>query len=135
MVARWTGRIPAGTVSRHVSAFEDYLPTFAAMAGATPPAAMDGTSMVAALEGRAADQRPRDYLYWEFQGKQVVRIGRWKGIRIASTDALELYDLEADLGETTDVAAKHPDVVARIRTTMRTARTESELFPLVRPAK
>jgi arylsulfatase A-like enzyme len=132
MVARWTGRIPPGTVSRHVSAFEDHLPTFAALAGVPVPAGSDGLSMVPVLEGREAAQPKRDYLYWEFQGRQAVRLGRWKGLRTAATGAFELYDLEADIGESADVAAAHADVVARIEGIMRAARTESELFPLVR---
>ena len=132
MVARWTGTIPAGTVSAHVSAFEDYMPTFAEMAGVERPAGVDGVSMLAALEGRASAQKPRDYLYWEFQGKQVVRMGSWKGIRNAATGAFELYDLAKDVGEKSDVAAANPAVVSRIEAIMRTARTDSALFPLVK---
>jgi len=132
MVARWPGRIPAGTVSAHVSAFEDFMPTFAEMAGLERPAGVDGLSMLPALEGRAADQKPRDYLYWEFQGKQVARIGAWKGIRNAASGALELYDLARDIGEKSNVASAHPEIVARMERVMRTAHTESALFPLVK---
>jgi arylsulfatase len=132
MVARWPGRIPAGTVSAHASAFEDYLPTFAAAAGVVPPARTDGVSMLAALEGRAPDQRPREYLYWEFQGKQAVRLGAWKGIRNASNGDFELYDLATDIGEQRNVASTRSDIVSRIETIMRSARTESVLFPLVK---
>jgi len=132
MVARWTGTIPAGIVSAHPSAFEDYMPTFAEMAGVARPAGIDGVSMLAALQGRASDQKPREYLYWEFQGKQVVRMGAWKGIRNAATGAFELYDLGKDIGEKTNVAAGHPDVVSRIDAIMRAARTDSVLFPLVK---
>ena len=132
MVARWTGKIPAGIVSAHPSAFEDYMPTFAEMAGVERPAGIDGVSMLAALQGRASGQKPREYLYWEFQGKQVVRMGAWKGIRNAATGAFELYDLVKDIGEKADVAPAHPDVVARLEAIMRAARTDSALFPLVK---
>jgi arylsulfatase len=132
MVARWTGKIPAGTVSAHASAFDDYMPTFAEMAGLERPAGIDGMSMLAALQGRASGQKPRDYLYWEFQGKQVVRLGSWKGIRNAATGAFELYDLAKDIGEKTDGAAGHPDVVSRLEGIMRAAHTDSPLFPLVK---
>ena len=132
MVARWPGTIPAGAVSAHASAFEDYMPTFAEIAGVERPAGLDGVSMLAALEGRASAQKPREYLYWEFQGKQAVRMGSWKGIRNAATGAFELYDLATDIGEKTDVTAAHADVVSRIEGIMRTARTESALFPLVK---
>jgi arylsulfatase len=135
MVARWPGRIPAGTVSAHASAFEDYLPTFAAMAGIAPPTGSDGLSMLAAFEGRASAQRPRDYLYWEFQGKQAVRMGAWKGIRTAASGEFELYDLATDIGEQHNVASANTAIVSRIETIMRTARTESALFPLVKATK
>ena len=132
MVARWTGTIPAGTVSAHASAFEDYMPTFAEMAAVARPAGIDGQSMLAALQGRASGQKPRDYLYWEFQGKQVVRTGSWKGIRNAATGAFELYDLAKDIGETSDVAAANPAIVSRLEGIMRAAHTDSQLFPLVK---
>jgi len=132
MVARWPGTIPAGAVSAHVSAFEDYVPTFAEMAGLPRPDGIDGVSMLAALRGRVAEQKPREYLYWEFQGKQVVRLGAWKGIRNAATGAFELYDLAKDIGEEADVAAAHPAIVSRLEAIMRTARTDSALFPLVK---
>ena len=132
MVARWPGRIPAGIVSAHASAFEDYMPTFAAVAGVAPPAGTDGRSMLAALEGRASAQRPRDYLYWEFQGRQAVRLGAWKGIRNALNGDFELYDLATDVGEQRNVASSHAGIVSRMENIMRTARTESALFPLVK---
>jgi arylsulfatase A len=132
MVARWPGKIPTGIVSAHASAFEDYMPTFAEIAGVERPAGIDGVSMLAALEGRAADQKPRDYLYWEFQGKQVVRLGAWKGIRDAASGAFELYDLAKDIGEKSSVATDHPDVVSRIEGLMRAAHADSALFPLVK---
>jgi len=135
MVARWPGRIPAGIVSAHASAFEDYMPTFAAVAGVAPPTGSDGLSMLAALEGRTSAQRPRDYLYWEFQGKQAVRLGAWKGIRNALNGDFELYDLATDVGEQRNVASSHAHIVSRIETIMRTARTESALFPLVKATK
>jgi arylsulfatase len=132
MVARWTGKIPAGTVSAHASAFEDYMPTFAEMAGLERPAGIDGVSMLAVLQGRPSDQKPREYLYWEFQGKQVVRMGSWKGIRNAASGAFELYDLAKDIGEKSDVAAANPAIVSRLEGIMRAAHTESALFPIVK---
>ncbi len=135
MIARWPGRIPAGTVSAHVSSFDDLAPTLAAVAGAAGLPSTTGTSMLPVFEGRVAAQRPRDYLYWEFQGKQAVRLGTWKGIRTAATGAFELYDLARDVAESANVTAAHPDIVARIERVMTEARTESALFPLVKSVK
>jgi arylsulfatase A len=102
------------------------------MAGLERPAGIDGASMLAALQGRPADQKPREYLYWEFQGKQVVRLGSWKGIRNAASGAFELYDLAKDIGEKSDVAADNPAIVSRLEGIMRAAHTDSPLFPLVK---
>jgi arylsulfatase len=131
-IARWPGQIPAGSVSQHVSAFQDFCPTFAELAGAGIPAGTDGLSMSRALGGQPGAQRAHPYLYWEFSGKQAVRLGDWKAIRTAATGAMELYNLKDDIGERTDVAAREKDVVARIDTIMKEARTESTLFPLAR---
>jgi arylsulfatase A len=78
-------------------------------------------------------QQQHQYLYWEFHehgGKQAVRMGRWKGVRLnlqADPAApVELYDLSVDPGEQHDVADRHPDIVAEIRTAM-SHRTQSEV--------
>jgi arylsulfatase A-like enzyme len=132
LVARWPGRIPPGSVSDLPSAFWDLLPTFAELTGQTLPAPTDGVSILPTLEGNPEGQQSREYLYWEFQGRQAVRLGKWKAYRQASDGAFELYDLEADRGETSNVAGEHQEIVARISSIMREARTRSELFPLLR---
>jgi arylsulfatase A-like enzyme len=137
MIARWPGKIRPGTVTDHPSAFWDVLPTLCELAGAEIPQNTDGISMVPTLLGQADRQRKHEFLYWEFPphgGKQAVRMGQWKGVRLnvrKNPDApIELYDLNEDPGETRNVAADHPDVVARMVRVMKTARTESELFSL-----
>ncbi len=132
LIARWPGRVRAGTVSDLPSAFWDYMPTLAELAGASAPADIDGLSFAPTLLGRNADQRRHDYLYWEYSGWQVVRLGDWKGVKPANSDAIELYHLGRDRAETTDVAASEPAIVERIGEIMVTGRTESELFPLRR---
>lgn len=59
-------------------------------------------------------------------------MGRWKGYRVAESGAFELYDLDEDRAEALEVSEANPAVVARISRIMVEARTESELFPLVR---
>ena len=133
LIARWPGRIAAGVESDHVSAFWDFLPTFATLAGAQPPTETDGLCMVPTLLNIPKRQKQHEFLYWEFherRSQQAVRMGRWKAVRSGAAGKLELYDLETDLGETTDVADQHPDVVARIEAYLATARTESEFWPL-----
>ena len=129
-VARWPGHIPKGRTSAHPSAFWDLMPTFAELAGAKTPPAIDGVSLVPSLLGRAADQRSRDYLYWEFEGRQAVRMQNWKAVRLKPDQSVELYDLGADPTEQTNVAAAHPDLVKKVTGIFSSGRTESALFPL-----
>jgi arylsulfatase A-like enzyme len=131
MIARWPGTIPAGRVSDHVWAHWDMLPTLTELAGARTPAGLDGLSMARALRGQP--QPTHEYLYWEFHERgfqQAVRAGDWKAIRLSKNAPLELYDLAHDPGEQHDVAAAHRDVVARIETYLKTARTESARWPV-----
>jgi arylsulfatase A len=133
LIARWPGRIRAGTTSEHIGANWDMWATFAELAGGEPPARTDGISIAPTLLGRGT-QRQHEALYWEFHAQgssQAVRMGRWKGIRnnIAkqSDRPLELYDLERDPAETTDVAAANPDVVRRIEAFITRSRTPAVL--------
>lgn len=132
LLARWPGKIQAGSESAEPWAFWDVLPTFAELAGVPAPAGIDGISMAPTLLGNEQTQR-HEYLYWEFHERgfrQAVRMGKWKGVRFGLDKALELYDLEADLGETSDIAGRHPDVVRRIERIMTGARIDSPDFPV-----
>ena len=131
-IVRWPGKIKPGAVSDHVGYFGDMLATFAELSGGSAPKPHNSVSLVPELVGRGT-QAKHDYLYWEFFERgfsQAVLIGhQWKGIRLLKRDApLQLFDLVADLGETKDVAAKHPEVVARITEIMRTGRTDNEFW-------
>lgn len=139
MIARWPGKIAPNTVSDHLSAFWDIMPTLADVSGTQAPAGIDGISLLPSLLGEA-NQATHEYLYWEFPaygGQQVVRKGNWKAVRqnMLREDnpdplRIELYNLETDVGETTDVSADHPEIVDDFRRIMREARTPSKLFPM-----
>jgi arylsulfatase A-like enzyme len=129
LVARWPGRIKAGTVSNLPTAFWDMLPTFAELAGTPAPAGLDGVSIVPTLLGRSG-QQVHEHLYWEFSNSVVVRLGDWKGVLPAGQETWELYNLARDIGETTDVAAANPEVLAQIVAISKRAHTDSALFPL-----
>ncbi len=133
MIARWPGKIPAGGVSDHISAFYDILPTMAQLTGQSTPAEIDGVSMLPTLL-QQGKQRQHDYLYWEFhelKGRVAIRQGNWKGVRYdVSVDPhspLELYDLAKDPSESENIAGRHPEVVRELNALLKGARTVSPL--------
>jgi arylsulfatase len=135
LVARWPGKIAPGTTTEHISAFWDLLPTFCQIVNMEPPAGIDGISLLPTLTG-AGQQVEHDYLYWEFPaygGQQAVRWNHWKAFRgnlQKNPDAsFELYDLSNDIGESTNVAAEHPDVIRKITGFCRQSHVPSALFP------
>jgi arylsulfatase A len=132
--AYWPGVIKPGTVTGHISAFWDILPTFSELAGAEVPDNIDGISFAPTLLGKADQQKEHEYLYWEFHergGRQAVRMGNWKAVRynvFEGNTPVELYDLNTDLSESNDLADQHPEIVEQMAEIMAGARTESEIF-------
>lgn len=132
LIAWWPGKIPADRVSHEAWAFWDLLPTLAEIGGARVPKNIDGISYAPTLLGNVQSNR-HEYLYWEFHErdfKQALRMGDWKAVRPAAGAPLELYHLAKDIGETKNVAAENPDVLAQIEKLMKSARTDSALYPL-----
>ncbi len=131
----WPGTVEPGSRSDLITAFWDFAPTALDLAGAEAPDSMDGLSIVPTLTGQPDKQTEHEYLYWEFYeegGKQAVRMGKWKGVRLNVNKnrnaPIELYDLEIDLGETTNIAEQHPEVVQKIEQAMEEAHVPSPIF-------
>ena len=135
LLARWPGRIAAGSVSNHVCGFQDHLPTLLDLAGLPRPLDAEGHSFRPTLLGQPGT-RDAEFLSWEFfeyGGQQAIRKGRFKGIRRnlhREIQPLELYDLEVDPGETRNLAAEHPPVVAELDAILRAHRTPNPHFPM-----
>ena len=136
-IMRAPGRIPPGTTCDEITCTMDMLPTLAALAGTDVPKdrIIDGHDIRFMMHGRpGATTRKEAYYYYQHTHLQAVRAGKWKlhltrpaqppwapkwARHIDKKDVIEikkpmLYDLEADIGETTDVAAANPKVVARL---------------------
>ena len=143
-IAWWPGRIPAGTSNDAICGMFDILPTFAALAGAAVPTdrKLDGADIRAVIMGDANAAGPHEVFYF-FRGLELeaVREKEWKLFLPTapanasakakaktktrtkakakqaerSADAVLLFNLTTDIGETTDVAAEHPEIVARLK--------------------
>jgi arylsulfatase len=143
------GRIAPGTVCDRLASTLDVLPTFAALAGAQPPndRVIDGEDIQHLLAGQFDKANPeKAFFYYLKTHLQAVRQGKWKlhlprpdqlpwlpwqnpNQHIAPADDIPiskplLFDLEADVGETTDVAADHPDIVAHLMQVAEAARAD-----------
>lgn len=134
MIVRWPGKVRPGTVSDHISAFWDVLPTFADITGASAPEGIDGISFLPELLGKK--QSKHEYLYWEFHeqgGKMAIRSGDWKAVKLnagnPAESTIELYDLSSDTGETNDLAASKPELVKKLEQMMNDAHVPSDIFP------
>ncbi len=114
-LVRWPGKIEAGQVSDLVFYQPDVLPTLAKLTGAKAPDDIDGLSFLPTLLGQG-QQKKHDMLYWEYRDQTAVRKGNWKAIKSKKNQPWRLYDLAKDISETTDVAARHPDLLTRMKT-------------------
>lgn len=138
-VMRWPGRIPAGTKCDKLAITMDLFPTVAKLIGAELPAdrKIDGKDILPLIVADENAESPHDAFYCYYNRQlQAIRNERWKLVlphtyRSLSgrpggrdgmpqpydqvTTALALYDLDKDVGETTDVAPDHPEIVARLK--------------------
>jgi len=129
MIVHWPGKIKPGRVSDLLWYFPDVLPTVAELTGATAPKDIDGMSIVPELLGEDAagrKQTQHEFLYWEYGGQTAVRMGNWKAVKPRGKGGWELYDLSKDISEANNVAADHPDIVAKMK-----AIAEREHVPAV----
>ncbi len=129
-IMRWPGRIPSGSVCTEMAVAFDLFPTIAALAGADLPTdrIIDGKDIWPLISPKPEATTPHEsFFYYEASGLCAVRSGKWKLIiprtkahrrpdgSVMTTDIpLSLYDLSADIGETNDLSAAHPDVVKRL---------------------
>ncbi|MEZ4869677.1 MAG: sulfatase [Caldilineaceae bacterium] len=131
---RWPGQIPAGTVCRALTTAMDLYPTLAAIADVPIPQdrSIDGKDIRPLLWGEAGATTPHDaFFYYIMHNLMAVRSGKWKlhvGHFILRDDRVEplaeLYDLDADIGETTNLYDQHPAIVAELMAKLEACRQD-----------
>jgi len=132
MIVRWPNRVPSNQTNEAVWSFTDFLPTAADLANIKPPEQLDGISVLPTLLGQKQAINKR-FLYWEFfEGgfQQAVRWDKWKFIRREKDELLELYNLDDDVGEENNLAATQSGIIAKFQEYLKTARTDSEDWPI-----
>lgn len=131
LLVSWPKKVKAGSSNDVISAFWDMMPTFCDIAGVPSPKT-DGISILPSIIGQP-QKIQHDFLYWEYceaGGEKAVRMGKWKGYVqniLKGNREIELYNLELDPREQTNVARYHPEVVAKIKEVMKKEHTDAEL--------
>ncbi len=136
LIVKWPGKVKPGSKSDHRSAFWDWLPTFAEIAGTEGPKEIDGISFLPALLGKSG-QKKHDYLYWEFHelgGRQAVLKDGWKLVKLQVKDpskmTVELYNLNADPGEMKNLSKEQPEKVIELDLLIQEAHRPNPIFKL-----
>ena len=110
---RWPAQVPAGKVTDEFLTALEIVPTLLAASGAkvAPEVALDGFDMLPILRGEKSS--PRTEMFWQRRGDKAARVGHWKWLESAKGKGL--YDLRTDLGETRDLSAEQPEVLAMMK--------------------
>lgn len=145
-IVRWPNKVKPGTISEHVSGFQDFLPTAADLAGTQVTAECDGISFLPTLLGQKDQQKQHPYLFWyasEKGGKRSVLKWPWKLLHLNTGSAdssdesestaakkrpaavkalvVELFNLETDPTESKNVAAENPQLLGELEAIMQQA--------------
>ena len=133
--ATWPEKITAGSQTQHQAALWDIKATFEEIAGIQAATQTDGISFAPTFLG-SKDQSKHDYLYWEFNEArgpiQALRKGPWKLIHFVARSHYELYNLDSDVSESTDLSKKHPTTLNALKKQLSSARSEHPEFPLTK---
>lgn len=129
-IAWWPGQVPAGRVSDDFISTLDILPTLAKLSGATlaKDMALDGADISSVLLGKAGSRSSRTTLYSLYglnkNRSESFRENQWK-LHLATPP--QLYDLKADIAESSNVAEQHADIVQRLTESARKMRVETKI--------
>ncbi|MCK5066885.1 MAG: sulfatase [Bacteroidales bacterium] len=140
MIMWWPGTLDPGEVNNAIISSVDFLPTFADLAGAELPdeQVFDGMSLVNLMEGSAPD--PERAIFWHYpvyhhdEPASVVRKGKWKLIHNLVSERRSLFDLESDIGETTDLSNAEQEIANELYRLLEAWRNDCGAeFPVPNP--
>lgn len=139
LIVLWKDKIESGSISNHVSSFQDIMPTLAEVAGIKIPIQTNGISFLPTLLN--LDQIKHEYLNWEIQlsgwfqalpdggFRQSCRIGDWKGVRNGINSEIEIYNLKKDISEQNNISSEHPDLIIKMTSIFKNNRSDTQWFP------
>ncbi|HTH32028.1 MAG TPA: sulfatase-like hydrolase/transferase, partial [Lacibacter sp.] len=136
-IAYWPTKIKPAVVTQPAALWDLY-PTFLELAKVPVEEKIDGISIVPLLTQNKGRQKLHEHFYWEFHendGRQAVRWGKWKGVRLRvsknENSPIELYNLNNDPSEQRNVADKNPEVVKVIEQIMKQEHVYNPDWPLL----
>lgn len=136
-IVQWNGHVAKGRETDFICSFWDLMPTLRELNGQEVGEDMDGISLLPLLEGRRG-QKEHEFLYFEFQemgGRQAVRQGPWKLVHMNirnDSECYELYNLDEDPSETTDVIEANPEKAEELKAIMAESHIPNPDFPVLR---
>jgi len=139
-IVKWPGKTTKGVDTDFMCTFWDVMPTIRELLGQKNGKEMDGVSLLPLLTNKKG-QKKHDFLYFEFQqrdGSQAVRQGPWKLVHLklrSPEEVYELYNLENDPEEKTDVYAENPKIVENLKKIMVREHVYNPDFPLLKGEK
>ncbi|WP_367874891.1 arylsulfatase [Luteolibacter sp. Populi] len=138
-LARFPGKVKAGSVSDAPGYFADWFPTLCAAAGLAVPGDLDGENLLPVLEGGTPPvaRKPMVWAYAEYGGQVVVRVGAYKALRrglmTKNPGDWEVYDIPADRAETKNLAAEKPEIISQAVEILKREMSDNPTFPLKVP--
>ncbi len=132
LIVKWPGHIKPGSISHHISGFQDFFPTICDIAEIGNENRGDGISFLPTLLNKK--QEEHGYLYWEFYWwnptRRALRMGKWKAVQNAPDALIELYDLENDPREQVSLADKFPEKIQAVKEFFEEAHQPSEFWKI-----
>ncbi len=140
MIAYWKNNIKENTETDYVGGFQDFMPTFQALAKMETAPTTHGLSLLPLFANEQLASQ--EYLNWEMQldgawrpkmldggFRQAVRMGEWKGVRYGVESPIALFNLDEDIEEKNDVSQDHIDIVKKMEAIFQQDRSDHENFP------